>query len=274
MVYPSAFKPAAESPFAVMGIVNVTPDSFFDGGKYCSVDAAVAHARELVTQGADIIDIGGASSRPGAVPVPQEEELERILPVVEAVTGFFSGPVSIDTTWSSVARGALNAGAAWINDISAGRFDPALIPLAAERECVVVLMHSRETPRTMQQEPRYDNITEEVKDELLAAAERFIDGGVDKSKLVLDPGIGFAKTAEHSSTILRELDTITAAGFPVLVGTSRKSFIGHIAGAKVDDRLPGSLASIAVAYHGGARLFRVHDVAATVDFLKVLTRLS
>ncbi len=257
-----------------MGIVNVTPDSFSDGGKYFTADAAIAHARELVSQGADIIDIGGASSRPGASAVSPEEELERVLPVVEAVAGFFKGPVSIDTTWSSVARGALAAGATWINDISAGRTDPAMVPLAAETECIVVLMHSRETPQTMQDNPHYNDVSTEVVRELRGAIERFTGGGVDGKQLILDPGVGFAKTAEHNIALLRGLTQVVAVGYPVLLGTSRKSFIGHLTGKTVDDRLPGSLASIAAAYAHGVRIFRVHDVGATVDFLTVLSSLS
>ena len=274
MVCPSAFLVSAKHPFAVMGIVNVTPDSFFDGGKYEHADAAVEHARELVTQGADIIDIGGASSRPGAAGISPEEELRRVLPVVEEVTAFFKGPVSIDTTWSAVACAALEAGATWINDVSAGRCDPAMIPLAAQTGCAVVLMHSRETPQTMQLNPQYGDVVTEVAEELQKAVRLFCDGGVDRRQLVLDPGIGFAKTAEHNIMLLRRIEKLAASGFPVLVGTSRKLFIGHLTGKSVEYRLPGSLASVAAAWRGGARLFRVHDVAATVDFLKVLTRLS
>ncbi|MBN1760243.1 MAG: dihydropteroate synthase [Chitinispirillaceae bacterium] len=272
--YPCALLEAKEHHFAVMGIVNVTPDSFFDGGKYHETDAAVTRARELVSQGADIIDIGGASSRPGAEPVSPGEELRRVVPVIEGVADFFSGPISIDTTWSSVARGALSAGATWINDISAGRCDPGMVPLAAETGCVVVLMHSRETPQTMQLNPRYENVTAEVIAELLDAVEMFRRGGADGRRLVLDPGIGFAKTAEHNVTLLKEIRKLADTGFPVLAGTSRKSFLGHLTGKTVEDRLPGSLASVATAWYGGVRIFRVHDVAATVDFLTVLTGLS
>jgi dihydropteroate synthase len=274
MSYPSAFRVIAKKPFAVMGIVNVTPDSFSDGGRYLAADAAIAHARDLVSQGADIIDIGGASSRPGASFISPEEELGRVLPVVEAVAGFFEGPVSIDTTWSSVARGVLAAGATWINDISAGRVDPAMIPLAAGTGCMVVLMHSRETPQTMQDNPHYNNVPMEVVRELKGAIKLFTGGGVDGRQLILDPGIGFAKTAEHNIALLQGLAQVVAEGYPVLVGASRKSFIGHLTGKAVDDRLPGSLASVAAAYAQGVRIFRVHDVGATVDFLTVLTSLS
>jgi dihydropteroate synthase len=273
MSHPNAVLPSKKLSCTLMGIVNVTPDSFYDGGRYSAVDAAVRHARELAAQGADIIDIGGASSRPGARSVPQSEELQRVLPVIEEVTGCFKGPVSIDTTWSSVARAAIDAGATWINDISAGRCDPEMVPLAAGTGCTVVLMHSRGTPETMQNLAQYDDVVEEVTGELLESADTFIRGGVDKESLVLDPGIGFAKSAEHSLTLLRGMERIVALGYPVLVGTSRKSFIGHLTGKGVDGRLPGTLASAAAAYLGGARIFRVHDVAETVDFLKVLTEL-
>ena len=257
-----------------MGIVNVTPDSFFDGGQHSTVNAAVRHGCMLRDEGADVLDIGGASSRPGATMISVEEECRRIIPVIEKLTGEFDGIISVDTTWSEVARAALDAGASWINDISAGRFDPKMAHLVADRKCPVVLMHSRGTPQTMQQGPHYDNVAYEVRDELMESVQQFMDAGVRRDQIILDPGIGFAKTAQHSVTLLHKLETIIDVGFPVLIGTSRKSFIGHITGKTVDRRLNGSLGSIAAAYNKGATIFRVHDVDATRDFLRVVTTLK
>ncbi len=261
-------------PFVLMGIVNVTPDSFYDGGMHDTTDAAVIHVRALLEQGAGIIDIGGASSRPGAAAVGPEEEAGRVIPVIRETAAFFQGPISIDTTSSSVARRAIEAGASWINDTSGGREDPDMIPLAAESGCTVVVMHSRGTPRTMQNDPRYKDVVSEVAEELIASACAFEAGGVAHDRIVLDPGIGFAKTAEHNVTLIRNIGRIVALGYPVVIGTSRKSFIGKITGRCVEERLCGSLASVAAAYLKGVALFRVHDVAATGDFLKVLTELS
>ena len=252
-----------------MGIVNVTPDSFYDGGRYHALDAAVVHARELIGQGADIIDIGGASSRPGADAVPPEEEARRVVPVIEAVAGFFGGPISVDTTWTSVAKQALEAGAHWINDISAGRFDREMISLVARSGCTIVLMHSRENPKTMQDAPRYDDVVADVARGLVESVNNFKRGGVRDDQLLLDPGIGFAKTADHSIELIRGLDRIVGLGYPVVIGTSRKSFIGRITGREAPERLYGTLGSVAAAYERGVSIFRVHDVAETADFLKV-----
>lgn len=258
-------------PFALMGIVNVTPDSFFDGGMHFSVEGAVAHALKLRDEGADILDIGGASSRPGAQDVTPREEIQRIVPVIEQVAKSFDGPISVDTTWTETARAALDSGASWVNDISAGRFDPGMTRLIAEKKCTAVLMHSRGTPQTMQHDIHYDNIIKEVCNELLRAAEQFTSAGVDRGKIILDPGIGFAKTIEHNLSILKEMDSIVKLGYPVLVGTSRKSFIGKITGRDVKDRLYGTLATVASCYIRGVRIFRVHDTAQTKDFLEVLS---
>lgn len=261
----------SDKPFALMGVVNVTPDSFYDGGRYVSVEAAVEQALKLGDEGADIIDIGGASSRPGAVRISSEEEVRRVVPVIKRLAGQFNGLISIDTTWSHVAEAALDAGAAWINDISSGRFDPGIITLAAKRGCNVVLMHSRRTPETMQLDPEYDDVVSEVKQELFKACGRFLEAGVLKEKIILDPGIGFAKTAEHNLVLIRELQAFTELGYPVLIGTSRKSFIGHITGREPDERLFGTLGTVASAYLRGARIFRVHDIRETGDFLKVFS---
>ncbi|MBN1577814.1 MAG: dihydropteroate synthase [Chitinispirillaceae bacterium] len=254
-----------------MGIVNVTPDSFYDGGRYHTVDAAIAHARMLQDEGADIIDIGGASSRPGAGVVAPEEEAGRVLPVIEAVAGFFRGPVSVDTAWSAVARAALDAGAQWINDISAGRFDAGMIPLVARARCKIIVMHSRGTPQTMQDDPRFDDVVADVARELGESVDLFKRGGVDREQVLIDPGIGFAKTAAHSIELIKGLDRIVALGYPVVIGTSRKSFIGRLTGREAPERLYGTLGSVAAAYLCGVSIFRVHDVAETGDFLKVLT---
>ncbi|HEX3019690.1 MAG TPA: dihydropteroate synthase [Chitinispirillaceae bacterium] len=254
-----------------MGIVNVTPDSFYDGGRHDCVDAAVEHALMLVEQGADIIDIGGASSRPGSVLITPAQELRRVLPVVEKLVKYFKGPISVDTPWSEVAAEVIDAGAQWINDISAGRFDKRLIPLIAGRGCTIVVMHSRGTPQSMQQCTSYKNVTPEVKDELLAAVAGFINGGVKREKIILDPGIGFAKTAQQNVELLQNLEEFTNTGYSVLIGTSRKSFIGSICGKEVNERLYGTLGTVASAFSRGVRFFRVHDIKETADFLKVFS---
>jgi dihydropteroate synthase len=258
----------------VMGIVNVTPDSFYDGGRYASEDAALEHGMRLAAEGADIIDIGGASSRPGARAVPPEEEAARAVPVIRRLAREFKGVISVDTTRASVARRALEAGAAWVNDISAGKNDPRMAGLAAGSRCTVVLMHMRGTPETMQTMCRYGDVVSEVKKELLASVKAFVRAGVTRERIVIDPGIGFAKTAEQNIELLRHLDLFVRTGHAVLVGTSRKSFIGHLTGRGADDRLWGSLGSIGAAFMRGARIFRVHDVAAAKDFLKVLSAIE
>ncbi|MBN1604025.1 MAG: dihydropteroate synthase [Chitinispirillaceae bacterium] len=260
--------------FAIMGIVNSTPDSFYDGGRYSSVDAAFSHAMKLIGDGAAILDIGGASSRPGASPVTFDEEIERVLPVIKAIRKESAIPISVDTTWSKVAEAALESGADWINDISAGRFDSRILSVVAKYKAVIVLMHSRGTPQTMQENPGYQNVLAEVITELWGAVRNCFDAGISTDRIILDPGIGFGKTFDHNCTLMREIDTFCKIGFPVLVGTSRKSFIGKITGREVEKRLPGSLGSIAAAYAAGVKLFRVHDVAETSDFLKVLSEIG
>jgi dihydropteroate synthase len=266
----SAITKVLIKPYVIMGIVNVTPDSFYDGGRYASAGAAFEHALRLAAEGADILDIGGASSRPGARAVLPEEETGRVVPVIRRLAREFKGLISVDTTYASVARRALEAGAAWVNDISAGRNDPRMVQLAAESGCTMVLMHMRGTPETMQRRCRYHDVVAEVKKELLASAGVFVKAGADKRRIVIDPGIGFAKTAEQNVALLRHLDVFVKTGYPVLVGTSRKSFIGRLTGRVADERLWGTLGSVGAAFSRGARIFRVHDVAATKDFLKVL----
>ncbi|MDR0308128.1 MAG: dihydropteroate synthase [Chitinispirillales bacterium] len=260
-----------KKPYLVMGIVNMTTDSFYDGGRYISAAAALEHALRLKEEGADIIDIGGSSSRPGAALLSAAEEIRRIIPVVNELVKRTGLPVSVDTTWSGTARAALDAGASWINDISAGRMDKLTAPITGWAGCTVVLTHSRCTPQTMQDNPQYNDVASEVAMELLTAVEEFKESGVSENKIVIDPGFGFAKSSEHNIALLNRLDKIARLGYPLMVGTSRKSFIGKITGRPVDERLYGTLATIATAYSKGARIFRVHDVKETVDFLKVLT---
>jgi dihydropteroate synthase len=253
----------------LMGVVNVTPDSFSDGGLYLDADAAVAHGELLAGEGADILDVGGESTRPGAAPVSEEEELRRVVPVVERLAGV--GPrVSIDTTKVVVARAALEAGADIVNDVSAFRFDPELAGLVAEAGVDCCLMHMLGEPRTMQENPRYGDVVAEVKaflEERLAFAA---GEGVPEERVWLDPGIGFGKTAEHNLELLRRLDEIVAIGRPVVVGTSRKSFLGKLTGGRPEgERLPGTIATNVVALERGASVFRVHDVAQVRDALLV-----
>ena len=258
-------------PFVVMGILNVTPDSFYDGGRYRELDAACAQAQKLIEEGADIIDIGGESTRPGSQQVSAEQEIERVIPVIKEIRKKSEIIISIDTTKSQVAKAALDAGANWINDISAGRFSPHMPSLAAKRACPVILMHSRKQPADMQVEPYYDNVLTEVRDELLQSIDNFIGQGVKKENILIDPGIGFAKRYEDNIALLNNLDTLSKLGYPVLIGTSRKSFLAKITGRGADERLAATLASIGIAYRRKAKVFRVHDVKETVDYLKVLT---
>jgi dihydropteroate synthase len=259
-------------PFFVMGIVNATPDSFYDGGSYFSVDSAFEHAQQLIAEGADIIDIGGASSRPGAAVVEAEIECARVVPVIEKIREVNRGiPVSVDTTWASVAEAAVKAGATIINDISAGRFDNAMRAFVASADVDILLMHSRKDPQTMQIEPVYKDVVADVKNELLASVNGFEAAGVKPERIMIDPGIGFAKDTGQNIEILHNLDVFVKTGYPVVLGTSRKRFVGAITGRDVRDRLCGTLGSIAGAFLSGVKIFRVHDVAATVDFLKVMS---
>jgi dihydropteroate synthase len=256
--------------FRIMGVVNVTPDSFSDGGLFLDADAAVAHALELAGQGADILDFGGESTRPGAEPVSVDEERRRVLPVIERVVAAGTGAqLSVDTSKVDVARAALDAGATYVNDVTAFRAAPDLAGVVAERGADCCLMHMLGEPRTMQQDPRYDDVVADVKaflDERLAFA---VSEGVPEEHVMLDPGIGFGKTLEHNLELLRRLDEIVALGRPVVVGTSRKSFLGRLTGSDVGDRVPGTIATNVLALERGARVFRVHDVAPVRDALAV-----
>jgi dihydropteroate synthase len=253
-----------------MGIVNVTPDSFSDGGLFLDADAAVRHGRRLADEGAAILDVGGESTRPGAEPVSAGEELRRVLPVVEQLAAEGSARLSVDTTKSAVARAALRAGATIVNDVSAFRIDPGMAALVAERGADCCLMHMRGDPRTMQDDPRYDDVVSEVKAHLEERLAFAVSEGIDEERVWLDPGIGFGKTADHNLELLRRLDELVAIGRPVVVGASRKSFLGKLArdGAS-SDRLPGTIATNVLAFERGATIFRVHDVAPNGDALAV-----
>ena len=250
-----------------MGVVNVTPDSFSDGGLYFSADAAVAHGEQLVDEGAGVIDVGGESTRPGAEPVAVADELERVVPVVE---GLKQHRVSIDSRKAAVAEAALRAGARIVNDVSAFRHDPEIAGVVASARAGCCLMHMLgDDPRTMQDDPVYDDVVSDVKaflEERLAFA---VSEGVPEDKVWLDPGIGFGKTIDHNLELLRRLDEIVAIGRPVVIGTSRKSFLGKLTGRDAPDRIAGTIATNVMALERGASVFRVHDVAANVEALKV-----
>ena len=257
-----------DRPF-VMGILNVTPDSFSDGGQF-SGDVAVDHARRMVDEGADIIDIGAESTRPGSDPIALEEEIGRLEGVMEEVVAM-GVPVSIDTTKARVAEWALDAGAAMVNDVSACRNDLDMAPLVAQRGCPIGLMHMLGMPKDMQDDPRYPGgVVEEITAFFGERLDAVTADGVDRDQVILDPGIGFGKTVEHNLTIVRRLGAFKELGAPLLVGASRKWFIGQITGRPVDDRLAGSLVVTAVAANHGADIVRVHDVAETVEALRML----
>jgi dihydropteroate synthase len=253
-----------------MGVVNVTPDSFSDGGAFDDPVAAVLHARRLAGEGADILDVGGESTRPGADPVPLEEELRRVVPVIEGIHGLgLPVQISIDTVKLAVAEAALDAGASYVNDVTAFRHDPDLAGLVADRGVDCCLMHMLGEPRTMQRNPRYEDVVSDVKAFLEERMAFAVASGVAEERIHLDPGIGFGKTLEHNLELLRRLDEIAAIGRPVVVGTSRKSFIGKITGRDVTERVHGTVATCVLAYERGGRVFRVHDVAAAADALAV-----
>jgi dihydropteroate synthase len=255
----------------VMGVLNVTPDSFSDGGRHEAPDQALQHARRLIAEGADILDVGGASSRPGATPVAAQEELARIAPVIRATCSESRVPISVDTARPDVARECVRAGADMWNDITALRGAPDSPAIAAELGCEVVLMHMRGTPATMGSLTHYDDVVTEVRDFLAERAEIAMAAGVRREAIWIDPGLGFAKTAEHNLALLRELPRLTELGFPVLIGASRKRWIARIAAddGVEDRRLGGSIAAALAAARGGAAAVRVHDVAETVQALAI-----
>jgi dihydropteroate synthase len=253
----------------VMGVVNVTPDSFSDGGRYLDRGAAVAHGLALAAEGADLLDVGGESTRPGAGEVTEAVELERVLPVIEQLAGAAGVPVSVDTRKAAVAATALAAGATMVNDVSAGRHDPDLLGVAAEAKVPLVLMHMLGTPATMQDAPRYDDVVAEVEAFLAERCQAAEAAGVDHDALVVDPGIGFGKRDRDNYALLDGLARFTRLGHPVLVGTSRKGFIGRALDAPVDQRLEGTAATVVWAVERGARIVRVHDVAPLVRTVRM-----
>ena len=254
---------------AIMAILNVTPDSFYDGGRRLDPGKAIADGIEMAEAGADVIDIGGESTRPGARPVSEDEELERVLPVIRGLRREVRVPISIDTYKSGVARAALRQGADIVNDISALRFDAELVGLVAAEKVPVVLMHMQGTPRTMQAEARYHDVVREVGDFLAAQIRYAVEQGVERGNIIVDPGIGFGKTLDHNLALLRGLPELATLGQPLLVGASRKTFIGKILGAEPGERLEGSLAAAAAAVLAGANIIRAHDVKETWKAVRV-----
>ena len=248
----------------LMGILNVTPDSFSDGGDYLDVQRAVAHAKMMVAEGATLIDIGGESSRPGASPVSVDEELARVVPVIQALSDAVDVLISVDTYKAEVARHALEAGAHIVNDITALSGDPLMATVVAEMEAGVVLMHMKGTPRTMQQAPHYNDVVSEIRSWLQEKARNAEARGIAGERIIIDPGIGFGKTTEHNLEILKRLTEFRELNKPLLVGTSRKSFIGNILGVPVTDRVEGTAATVCWAITNGADIVRVHDVKANV----------
>jgi len=248
---------------AIMGVLNVTPDSFYDGGRRMDPDKAIAAGVEMAAAGADIIDVGGESTRPGAESVSEQEELERVLPVIRGLRKGVHTPISIDTYKSRVARAALSEGADIINDISALRFDPAMASLVAAEKVPVILMHMQGTPHTMQTKPKYNDVVREVGDFVMARVRTALRAGIEAGKIIVDPGIGFGKTLEHNLELLRGLPELSRLGQPLLVGASRKAFIGRILNVTADERLEGSLAVAVAAVLAGANIIRAHDVKET-----------
>jgi dihydropteroate synthase len=252
----------------VMGIVNVTPDSFSDGGLWLDPARAIDHARRLVADGAGILDIGGESTRPGAGPVAAEEQLRRVVPVFEGLRGI-DARLSIDTTKATVAEAAVEAGADIVNDVTALRDDPDLAGVCADKGVHVCLMHMLGEPRTMQDDPHYDDVVDDIKAFLEERLRYAVDEGIAEDRVWLDPGIGFGKTVDHNLTLLGRLDELAAIGRPIVVGTSRKGFIGKISGQEIEGRVPGTIATNVIALANGAEVFRVHDVAAVAQALQL-----
>jgi dihydropteroate synthase len=256
--------------YRIMGVVNVTPDSFSDGGRYLDTAVAIEHGRELEAEGAAILDVGGESTRPGAAPVSEPEEVRRVIPVIEGlIAAGTTAQISIDTSKSRVAARALASGATLVNDVTAFRGDPEIAAIVAEAKADCCLMHMLGDPRTMQQDPRYGNVVTEVKAFLEERMAFAVANGVAEDRILLDPGIGFGKTVDHNLELLRRLGEFLDLGRPVVIGTSRKSFLGKITGREVGDRVAATVATNVLAYERGARVFRVHDVAPVHDALAV-----
>lgn len=258
----------------LMGIVNVTPDSFFDGGRFCDPQRAVAHALRLVEEGADLLDIGAESTRPGALPVDEQEERRRLVPVVAAVAKAVSVPISVDTSKAEVAKAAIDAGAIMVNDVTALRGDSAMVGVVAQAGVALVLMHMQGTPDIMQHAPRYDDVVGEVAQFLAERVRYAIDQGVARDRIVVDPGIGFGKTLGHNLDLLANLRVFAELGYPVLVGPSRKGFIGQLTDQSVEARGWGTAGVVALAVEQGANILRVHDVGPMKDVAKVAVAIA
>jgi dihydropteroate synthase len=258
----------------LMGIVNVTPDSFFDGGRFCDPQRAVAHALRLVEEGADLLDIGAESTRPGALPVDEQEERRRLVPVVAAVAKAVSVPISVDTSKAEVAKAAIDAGAIMVNDVTALRGDSAMVGVVAQAGVALVLMHMQGTPEIMQHAPRYDDVVGEVAQFLAERVRYAIDQGVARDRIVVDPGIGFGKTLGHNLDLLANLRVFAELGYPLLVGPSRKGFIGQLTDQSVEARGWGTAGVVALAVEQGANILRVHDVGPMKDVAKVAVAIA
>ncbi len=254
----------------VMGVLNVTPDSFSDGGRYFGPDRAVEHGLQMARDGADIVDVGGESTRPYAKRLTCSEEMDRVIPVIEALKRELSIPISIDTYKSEVAQGCLNAGASIINDISALRFDPHMASVAAQGDVPLILMHMKGTPENMQENPLYHDLISEISEFLKDAIDRCVAAGVREDLILVDPGIGFGKTFDHNLAVIKELSRFKSLGRPILLGTSNKAFIGHILGKGVNERETGSMATVAAGVMNGAHIVRVHNVKKTVETVRVI----
>ena len=258
---------------AVMGILNVTPDSFFDGGNFSNIDAALRHTELLISEGADIIDIGGMSTKPGAISILQEEELLRVIPVIEAIRKKFENiPISIDTVYGKVAQESLNAGANMINDVSAGNMDPEILAVASNGKVPYVLMHMQGTPETMQVEPQYTNVTKEVFDFFITKVQTLNARGIND--IIIDPGFGFGKTTEHNYLLAKNLDVLKQTGLPIMVGISRKSMVCKVLKVNPEKALNGSTALHAILLLKGADILRVHDVKEAKEVIKIVSQLA
>ncbi len=263
----------SEKPYLIMGILNVTPDSFSDGGRFLKVENAYNHSVKMIEEGADIIDIGGESTKPFADPVSTDEELSRVIPVIEKIRSEFDILISIDTTKSKVAEEAITAGANIINDVSAMEIDENMLQVAKNYNSPIIMMHMKGIPKNMQNNPTYDHLITEIKDYLSSRVKCAINAGIDKKNIIIDPGIGFGKSVEHNFEIINNLDSFVDLGFPVLLGASRKSFIGLTLDVEEKDRLEGSIAANVIGLQKGAKIFRVHDVLAAKKSLIIANKI-
>ena len=263
----------SEKPYLIMGILNVTPDSFSDGGQFLKVENAFTHSVKMIEEGADIIDIGGESTKPFADPVSTDEELSRVIPVIEKIRSEYDILISIDTTKSKVAEEAITSGANIINDVSAMEIDENMLQVAKNYNSPIVMMHMKGIPKNMQNNPTYDHLITEIKDYLSSRVKCAINAGIDKKNIIIDPGIGFGKSVEHNFEIINNLDSFVDLGFPVLLGASRKSFIGLTLNVEEKDRLEGSIAANVIGLQKGAKIFRVHDVLAAKKSLIIANKI-